>query len=169
MSLLASFSSLMKKWIRWSESIGTFKWIRWFSTRAFFGNIFKRRNVTSVQHFTASDYRVRGNRHRIIISKGTISAGTWLFREYITCQVDVQPETALRYFQLMFSRRSPEFMFTTVVGQSPNIYGIEKSRSLSYSTTGRYSKESTHADYKVYGQAITLLLLRYEALPESQR
>lgn len=61
-----------------------------------------------------------------------------------------------------------EFMFTIVVGQSRKIYGIEKSRSLIYSTTGRYSKESTHADYKVYGPDITLLLLRYETLPVSQ-
>jgi len=75
-------------------------------------------------------------------------------------------ETALRYFRRFLA--DLEFTFTIVVGQSRDVYGIWRSRSLIYSTTGSYSKESTHADYKVYGRAVTLLLFHYEALPVSQ-
>lgn len=165
MLLLASFSSLMKKWLwhRMSESIRTFKRIRSFVIPTFFGNIFKRRNVTTFWNILPSDCHAKSNRHRAIISKATVSAGTLLSRMPGRCTTRPPYVTfSWRYFADL------EFMFTIVVGQSRDIYGIGKSRSLIYSTTERYSKEPTHADYKVYGRAVTLLLFRYETLPVSQ-
>lgn len=151
-----------EKWIRQriSESIRTFKRIHSFVIPTFFGNIFKRRNVTTSCNILPSDCHARSNRHRVIISKA-VSAGTLLSRMPGRCTRD-------RLTLLSVDVISLEFTFTIVVGQSRDIYGIGKSRSLIYSTTGRYSKESTHADYKVYGRAITLLLLHYETLPVSQ-
>lgn len=153
-----------------SESVGTFKWIRSFVMPGFFGNIFKRPSVTTSCNTLPSDCHAKGNHHRAIISKAAVSAGASLSCANIPharYTIDVQRDR-LTLLSVDVPLADLEFTFTIVVGQSRVIYGIGKSRSLIYSTTGRYSKESTHADYKVYGRAVTLLLLRYEALPVFQ-